>query len=162
MGTTWYLTITRQSGVLVSSLLSAYSVCNRSSVRLTVSSVLSSCSSIVISSSVCQSSTAGRFTLLADWALCSRDPASLLPPQTHTHTHTNTHIQIPLPHCTLYLPASAARFNCPAVCVWDVNYLYCQPPLLRFRLSSPFPRSKWVFLHSLFLPLCLCAACVAP
>lgn len=79
------------------------------------------------------------------------------------NTHTHTHIyKISLPHCVLYLPASAAQFICPAVCVGDVNYLYCQPPLLLIRLNSSSPRGKWVFLHSLFLPLCLCAACVAP
>lgn len=71
-----------------------------------------------------------------------------------THARARTHTHSPLPHCTLYLPASAAQFICPAVCVGDVNYLYCQPPLLRLRLSSPFLGANGFFCTHCS---CLCA-----
>lgn len=81
---------------------------------------------------------------------------SCFPPptsKTHTLTHTITY-KIPLPHCTLYLPASAAQFICPAVYVGDVNYLYCQPPLLRLRPNSPFLGANGFFCTHCS---CLCA-----
>ena len=106
-----------------------------SSFRLTVSSVLSWCSSIVIYSTVCQSSTAGRSQLRSagsQWAFCSLNP-SLLPPQTHTAIVKHTHAQSPclivlatslLALASLFVPLSVSGMwiICTASlpsCVWD-------------------------------------------
>lgn len=83
---------------------------------LTASSALSWCSSIVTFSPVYQPSTAGTFTLLAVSEL-------FLIPALFQRTH-----RTPPTPASLRLPASPVQCICPAVCVWEVNYLYYHPP----------------------------------
>lgn len=97
------------------------------------------------------------------WALFS---GRLHPSSSWTHTPACTsRTSLPASPLSPYHPASTAQFICPAVCVWEVNYLYCQPPFLRFRLNSSSslpPRCERLSLHSLSSPLSPCATCVAP
>lgn len=121
--------------------------------RLTASSALSRCSFIVTFSPVYQSSAAGTFTLLAVSELCA---SQLYPPPPHTHS---------IPSASLHFLACTVQCICPAVCVWEVNYLYCQPP----SPTPPHAPSRFClllgvngfFLHSLFLPRSLFAICEA-
>lgn len=79
---------------------------------------------------------------------------SPLPPQTHTAIGGLACTHITQSPCLIVPPSRAALFICPTVCVGDVNYLYCEPPLLHLTLNSPLLGANGFFCTHCS---CLCA-----